>query len=333
VTSIAGHGLGSLATASSVTSATIDDSTIVDADISGTAAISSTKISFAADSVSGNAIDGGTISNFASTGIDDNATATAIAINASGNVGIGTASPASLLQINNGSVTAATITTAAGALVSGDAAGAAASVGYRTSLLNSTANTSGYLRSVRTAGTSFIGTELGTETNHGIRFLTNGTTDTSERMRISNTGNVGIGSTSPQGLLDVNGKLTVLSGGNVGIGSASPGARLDVNGTIKTAATSNAGTTIDFSTGNLQYTSASCGAMTLNNMVSGATYTLAVQGAAGGTCSFTAYTGVGTGALTVKSGTVSLIQTASKHALFTFLVIGSNVYVASIDAY
>ena len=73
--------------------------------------------------------------------------------------------------------------------------------------------------------------------------------------------------------------------------------------------------------------------MTLNNMKSGATYSLAVQGAAGGTCAFTAYSGVASGALTVKTGTVSLVQTASKHAIFTFLVMGTYVYVASIDAY
>ena len=74
--------------------------------------------------------------------------------------------------------------------------------------------------------------------------------------------------------------------------------------------------------------------MTLNNMKSGSTYTLAVQGTAGGTCSFTAYSGVSTGALTAKtSSSVSLAQTVNKHTLFTFLVMGSYVYVASIDGF
>ena len=41
------------------------------------------------DGLSGDKIDGGTISNFTSTGIDDNATSTAITIDASKNVGIG----------------------------------------------------------------------------------------------------------------------------------------------------------------------------------------------------------------------------------------------------
>jgi hypothetical protein len=99
ITSISGHGLGSLATLSSVDSSQITNGTIVDADISGTAAISSTKISFAAASISGNAIDGGIISNFQSMGIDDNATGVAMTLNSSGNVGIGTTAPNSVLQL------------------------------------------------------------------------------------------------------------------------------------------------------------------------------------------------------------------------------------------
>ena len=48
---------------------------------------------YADDGISGDKIDGGIISNFQSTGIDDNATSTAITIDASENVGIGNASP------------------------------------------------------------------------------------------------------------------------------------------------------------------------------------------------------------------------------------------------
>jgi hypothetical protein len=103
VTSIAGHGLGSLATLSTVVSGNISDGTIVDADISGSAAINSTKISFANDSLSGDKIDGGTISNFASTGIDDNASSLAVTINSSGNVGVGTTAPAAMLSVGSSS--------------------------------------------------------------------------------------------------------------------------------------------------------------------------------------------------------------------------------------
>lgn len=151
------------------------------------------------------------------------------------------------------------------------------------------------------------------------------------------TGSGNPGNVSIYGGLNNNGHGSILlnpSGGMVGIGVGTATATLDVNGTIKSTAVSNGtSTTIDFSTGNLQYTTSSCGALTLNNMKSGATYTLAVQGAAGGTCSFTASTGVGTNDLTVKTGSVSLTQTAGKHLLITFIVMNTTVYVASIDGY
>ena len=54
---------------------------------------------YADNALSGNAIDGGTISNFTSTGIDDNATSTAITIDASENVGVGITSPTEKLHI------------------------------------------------------------------------------------------------------------------------------------------------------------------------------------------------------------------------------------------
>jgi len=65
--------------ASAVTSAKIADGAITNADINNTAAIAQAKLAaIAADALSGNVIDGGTISNFASTGIDDNADALAV---------------------------------------------------------------------------------------------------------------------------------------------------------------------------------------------------------------------------------------------------------------
>jgi len=70
--------------ASAVTSAKIADGAITNADINNTAAIAQAKLAaIAADALSGNVIDGGTISNFASTGIDDNADALAVTIDSS----------------------------------------------------------------------------------------------------------------------------------------------------------------------------------------------------------------------------------------------------------
>jgi hypothetical protein len=60
VTSISGHGLGTLAALSAVGSAEITNSSIVDADISASAAISSTKICFSNDAISGDKVEGGT---------------------------------------------------------------------------------------------------------------------------------------------------------------------------------------------------------------------------------------------------------------------------------
>ena len=51
------------------------------------------------DSVSGDKVSGGTIDTFASTGIDDNAAATAVTIDAAGQVGVGTASPNAALDV------------------------------------------------------------------------------------------------------------------------------------------------------------------------------------------------------------------------------------------
>ena len=95
----------------------IDAGTIDGAIIGGSSAAAGTftnltasgTISFPDNSISGDDIDGGTISNFASTGIDDNADAVAITIDSSENVGIGDTTPAAKLEVN-GNVIAKTDT-------------------------------------------------------------------------------------------------------------------------------------------------------------------------------------------------------------------------------
>jgi hypothetical protein len=123
--------------------------------------------------------------------------------------------------------------------------------------------------------------------------------------------------------------------GNVGIGSAAtPRAKLDVNGTIVAkAAVSNASSTIDFGTGNLQYTAANCGAFALHNMKDGGSYSFLVQGASSTTCSFTAFSDAGTTALTVRLPPDHAATTASKYTLYSFVVFGNSVIVAWVPGY
>lgn len=110
--------------------------------------------------------------------------------------------------------------------------------------------------------------------------------------------------------------------GNVGVGTMSPTSKLEVNGaaTNTTALNTVAGTTIDFSKSNLAYTTASAGVFTLTNIKDGGTFTLAVQGVNSGISTFTCS---GFTFRYVNNG----ITSVNKHTLYTFLVMGTTVYV------
>jgi hypothetical protein len=149
----------------------ITDGSLTNADISGTAAISSTKISFVAESISGNAVDGGTISNFASTGIDDDATGVVMTINSSGSVGIGTTSPSQLLHVRGSS-------------------------GNEKILAETTTANNAYFVSMSSARTYYTGTS-------GTSWVLYDETGASTRMLVNSGGNVGIGTTSPAESLEV----------------------------------------------------------------------------------------------------------------------------------
>ncbi len=82
---------------------------VTNSDVNASAAIAQSKLATLAitdsevadNALSGNKIDGGVISNFASTGIDDNSNAACITIDSSERVGIGTTSPQKRLHLKN----------------------------------------------------------------------------------------------------------------------------------------------------------------------------------------------------------------------------------------
>lgn len=137
----------------------------------------------------------------------------------------------------------------------------------------------------------------------GGNFIFGNSTETTQLMKIMNSGNVGIKVSSPQASLDVQGQVISRSFNN---GSA---------------------VAFDMSNGNAQYTSASCGAMTMSNLVDGGSYTLVVQGATSGTCTFTA-TGY-----TFRFNPANGPTTASTHTIYSMQVIGSIVYVSWITGF
>ena len=113
----------------------------------------------------------GTIAGFTSTGIDDNATSTAITIDASENVGIGTSSPQAKLHINS--------STSDGIIT------------------RTTANVEPFIALQRNSGSNGVVVLRGTEGGH--LYLDTGATGASQstKMVVTASGNVGIGTISP----------------------------------------------------------------------------------------------------------------------------------------
>ncbi|WP_396212712.1 hypothetical protein [Flavobacterium sp.] len=113
----------------------------------------------------------------------------------------------------------------------------------------------------------------------------------------------------------------------VGIGTSSPTSRLEVNGsaTNSTAHNNGGANAIAFSLSNLAYTSLSAQSFNLTGMKDGGTYTLAVQGTTSGISSFMGVNPSGTAFVfkSINNGTTI----AGKDTLYTFVVMGTTVYV------
>jgi|GEM_PF-3297812 len=127
----------------------------------------------------------------------------------------------------------------------------------------------------------------------------------------------------------------VKENGLVGIGTNLPRSKLDVNGgaIVGTPAVTNPSTTIDFATGNIQFTNNDCGAYDLHNLKDGGTYTFVVKGTGSATCSFTAFSDAGTTGLTEHLPPDHAATTASTHTIYTAMVVGSDIYFSWVPGY
>jgi hypothetical protein len=94
---------------------------------------------------------------------------------------------------------------------------------------------------------------------------------------------------------------------------------------VSTGSTNNSSnTTFNFNNGNAQYTSATCQAMTLQNMVDGGSYSITVKNTSG-SCTFTS-----SGDTVHYAGGVTTIPISS-HTIFSFLKMGTDVYVTWVN--
>ena len=218
-------------------------------------------------------------------------------IDASGNVGIGTTAPTAVVDILNPASPSASGQTVL--LLESKQSGATLGSGPSIDFGNNWGGQSSIARIRGYAfGSSLSG--LGFDTGYGA---------TTTKMVIDNAGNVGIGTTNPTTKLTVN-------GGQI----------------LSTVFNAGASTAIDWNNGNVQYTSASCGAITLSNTLEGGAYTLIVTGTSSGTCTFTQTVPDSTMA-TYKFSPPNAATTASSTSTYTMIRAGNILYISWITGF
>lgn len=118
--------------------------------------------------------------------------------------------------------------------------------------------------------------------------------------------------------------------GAVSINFPQPVAKLHVGGQIVSAVFNNGNnTTFDMNNGNAQFTTASCGNMTLKNLVDGGSYTVAIQGTASGVCVFSDFNGL----RQFRYSPTNASTTGGTHTIYSFQVMGNIVYVSWVTGF